>query len=137
MSQSTYIQIHKISFYKLHRRLTFIEKNWPYYIGFGFVLAILAQVCDSFIINGCLFSMFFPLFIISGNESSPQQRMSVFHIFIYRSIANIFVFTENYRLEYFQFRLQFQTLLLAENLKLTDGRQWWPSGFDFKEFSPF
>ncbi|CRK95624.1 CLUMA_CG009082, isoform A [Clunio marinus] len=62
--------------YELHKRLLLIESNWPYFLGFGFILALLTQACDSFVINGCLFSMFFPLFIISSSESSPQQRIN-------------------------------------------------------------
>lgn len=64
----------------LHKRLTLIEVNWPYYLGFGSALASLTLISDSFIINGCLFSMFFPLFIISGNESAPTTKECQFPI---------------------------------------------------------
>lgn len=64
----------------LHKRLTLIEVNWPYYFGFGFTLALLTLISDSFIISGCLFSVFFPLFIISGNDSDPSTKECQFPI---------------------------------------------------------
>lgn len=61
--------------FELHKRLTMIESNWAYYVGFGLSLATLTQISNSLVINGCLFSIFFPLFILSGNESEPHRKL--------------------------------------------------------------
>ncbi|VDK21820.1 unnamed protein product [Anisakis simplex] len=52
--------------YELKSRLAKIERCWPYFIGFGTPLTLLTTTSTNFIVNGCLFGMFFPFFIISS-----------------------------------------------------------------------
>lgn len=53
----------------LHKRLDYIETNWPYFLGFGLPLAVITSMPESPILAGCVFSVVFPLFIVSGNQS--------------------------------------------------------------------
>jgi len=55
---------------ELHKRLSFIECHWPYFLGFGMPLAIITSYPESQVVSGCVFSILFPLFLVSGNQAT-------------------------------------------------------------------
>ncbi|XP_055300251.1 etoposide-induced protein 2.4 homolog [Sitodiplosis mosellana] len=59
--------------WELHKRLTYIENHWPYFLGFGTILTILTQLTSSIFISGCIFAVFFPFSILSANEATPVE----------------------------------------------------------------
>ena len=58
---------------ELHKRLSFIECHWPYFLGFGMPLALISSYPESTVVSGCVFSIFFPLFLVSGNQGQVTQ----------------------------------------------------------------
>ncbi|EFO24373.2 hypothetical protein LOAG_04119 [Loa loa] len=69
----------------LRARVNLIERNWPYFLGYGTVLTLLTSLTDNMMVNAILFGALFPFCIISSflaEAGNYKQRMHPYvHIF--------------------------------------------------------
>jgi len=85
--------------WELHRRLYYIERQWIYFFGFGLPLALITNYTSSLYLNTALFSLLFPLFILSANETTSlpaskrevTQKLPFFSLVVWASNKLLFV----------------------------------------------
>lgn len=57
-------------------RLSFIERRWPFHLGFGTLLTFATSISESFVINGLIFGALFPFFIVSSFLANSTKATS-------------------------------------------------------------
>nr|CAG4645534.1 EOG090X06IP [Lynceus sp. MCZ IZ 141354] len=75
--------------WELPKRLTYIELHWPYFLGFGLPLTLVTYLPSSFLVSGCVFSILFPVFIISGNEAQPFVNVGNYPLRLFTPVVTL------------------------------------------------
>ncbi|KAK4318440.1 hypothetical protein Pmani_010549 [Petrolisthes manimaculis] len=75
--------------WELYKRLSFIEQNWPYFMGFGAPLAVITMYPSSVYVSGCLFALLFPVFIISANEADPILNTNGYQLKLFALVVGV------------------------------------------------
>ncbi|CAK8692108.1 unnamed protein product [Clavelina lepadiformis] len=71
---------------ELNVRLQLIDKNWPYFFGFGLPLFAATNITFTYyqsVISTCIFSILFPFFIVSGTRASVPRDNSAMKLRIF------------------------------------------------------
>ena len=69
----------------IQERIHRVEKNWPYYCGFGIILCLLTLYPLSATISAAIFSLFFPVMIIGAHTTKavlPSDHIPQIPLFI-------------------------------------------------------
>ncbi|MCP9257488.1 BMA-EPG-4, isoform a [Dirofilaria immitis] len=64
----------------LRARINLIERNWPYFLGYGTVLTLLTSLTDNIMVNALLFGAVFPFCIVEAGNYKQRTHPYV-HIF--------------------------------------------------------
>jgi etoposide-induced 2.4 mRNA len=65
--------------WSLDRRLAFFERNWAYFLGFGFPSAVLTYIFPGFYSKG-IFAVIFPIFILLAIEADPESALAKLNV---------------------------------------------------------
>lgn len=58
----------------MNRRRYYFETRWPYFLGFGTPLTLACSFSSNMFVNGVIFSLLFPLFIISSYKANWARK---------------------------------------------------------------
>ncbi|CAB3403138.1 unnamed protein product [Caenorhabditis bovis] len=58
---------------KFKSRINSIESRWTYFVGFGTPISLASSLSGSVVVNGCVFAMLFPFFIISSYKADWKR----------------------------------------------------------------
>lgn len=73
---------HRVS---VNQRITMIEEQWPYFVGFGLPLTVATALPRSFIISASVFAVLFPLFLIIACDTE-HMTADVFRLRAFRVV---------------------------------------------------
>lgn len=75
--------------WEVNKRLSYVEARWSYFLGFGLPLALATCYTESYWINGCIFSVLFPLLIVCANEALPTEHSAPFYFPVFSLVVTL------------------------------------------------
>ncbi|XP_055330949.1 etoposide-induced protein 2.4 homolog [Paramacrobiotus metropolitanus] len=75
--------------WEVNERLHYVESRWTYFMGFGLPLALATFLADNYWIGGCIFSVLFPLLIVSANSASPASQEAPFVLPVFALVSGL------------------------------------------------
>jgi len=56
-------------------RTALMHHNWAYFVGYGMIMSLVISSANSYFVGVCLFSLMFPILIVSCHFSTPQSTV--------------------------------------------------------------